>query len=207
MWGETMEFTLVGYFPKRKVTRSGWVSPYKEYPGATFPAPMPVEEICSASHCIAGRPEILNNLIRFNEYGGYESPEQAWAEVPNEHLKDYDLFALGIGPFLYRDGKEEPLDFSEMESSGISEQEISEVTENFVLLGYDAVQLDYHTSLGCSPLSCNGQTIGVNLNRYCLVDTENEGIELARRFSIDNPEPGPYCLVEVWREVKKITNQ
>lgn len=193
-----MEFTLVGYFPKRKITRSGWVSPYKEYPEATFPAPMPVEELCSVSHCIAARPEIINNTIRFNEYGGYESPEQAWAEVPDEQRKDFDLFALGIGPFLYRDGKEEPLDFSELE--------VSEVSENFVLLGYDAVQLDYHTSLGCSPISCNGQTIDVKLNRYCLVDTEIEGIELARRFSIENPEPGPYCLVEVWREMKRITN-
>lgn len=38
------------------------------------------------------------------------------------------------------------------------------------------------------------------LNRYCLVDTEDEGIELARSFCISKPEPGPYCVVEVWRD-------
>jgi hypothetical protein len=38
-----------------------------------------------------------------------------------------------------------------------------------------------------------------DMNRYCLVSKERAALELACRFSIDKPEPGPYCVVDVWR--------
>lgn len=30
---------------------------------------------------------------------------------------------------------------------------------------------------------------------------EDDAITLATKFSINRPEPGPYCLVEVWKHV------
>jgi hypothetical protein len=39
------------------------------------------------------------------------------------------------------------------------------------------------------------------VNRFCLVDTERDAVEMARAFSVSQPEPGPYCVVEVWREL------
>ena len=38
------------------------------------------------------------------------------------------------------------------------------------------------------------------VNRYCFVATESEATDLARNFSVTKPEPGPYCVVEVWRD-------
>jgi hypothetical protein len=38
------------------------------------------------------------------------------------------------------------------------------------------------------------------VNRYCLMGTVNEAVMLAERFSIEEPEPGPYYVIEVLRE-------
>ncbi len=77
------------------------------------------------------------------------------------------------------------------------ELDVEPMSRSFVRLGLDAVE----ESFGCSPVSCNVGCVEVNvlpLNRYCLVDTEDKGIELARSFSISEPEPGPYRIVS-WR--------
>jgi len=37
----------------------------------------------------------------------------------------------------------------------------------------------------------------VAVNRHCLVDSLEVAQELARRFSVEEPEPGPYYVVEV----------
>ena len=37
------------------------------------------------------------------------------------------------------------------------------------------------------------------MNRYCLVDDLDTAIPMARDFAAGNCEPGPYCVVEVWR--------
>ena len=81
--------------------------------------------------------------------------------------------------------------------------DVTPLPKAFDCLGYDAVELTDGQCLGCSPLSCNGEAAQHPVNRYCLVATEQEGIALARRFSISKPEPGPYSVVEVWRETKE----
>jgi len=51
----------------------------------------------------------------------------------------------------------------------------------------------------CSPLSCNLMALEVAVTRHCLVDDLEAARELARRFSVEEPEPGPYYVVEVLR--------
>jgi hypothetical protein len=185
-----MRWILIGYFPKRRAARSGWVSPYPDYPDAGFPAPVPVEEICSVSQCIAAGPEPPWGEI--NEFGGYQGPAAAWQAVPPNQRQEFNLFAYRIAPVLYRDGQEEELDLPALN--------LVPLPDAFDCLGYDAVELADGWQLGCSPMSCNGQTGAAVLNAYCLVGTAEEGIALARTFSVTEPEPGPYIVVEVWRD-------
>jgi hypothetical protein len=72
-------------------------------------------------------------------------------------------------------------------------------------LGYDVTecQIDQSYSFGCSPLSlgCNGLAVGMGslVNRYCLVDDVGAAYDMAILFGVQQPEPGPYVIVEVWR--------
>lgn len=186
-----MSWLLVGYFPKRRVTRSAWSSPTNEYRDSAFPAPPPVEQICSVSRCIVGDPDYGPEEAPSNEYGGYDSPEAAQRAIAADKEGVFDVLAYRLLPQLFRDGNVESLD--------ISPPDVESLPSEFECLGYDAVEFTDGWGWGCSPLSCNGQTDAAAVNRFCLVATEAEGIELARRFSITKPEPGPYAVVEVWR--------
>jgi hypothetical protein len=191
-----MSWATVGYFPKKRTTRSGWVSPYKDHPDATFPCLAPVEELCSVSDCIAQGPEGWREQCKHNFYDMYDNPELAWTVVPAKVRADFDLFAYRLLLLQFEGGQEEPME-------AWPELVVAPMSSSFVRLGWDAVEGGHFQGFGCSPLSCNGQA-GVDgipaVNRYCLVETEQQGIELARCFSISKPEPGPYCVVEVWRD-------
>ena len=190
--GCVMLWTLIGYFPKRRATRAGWASPDPGYPDAGFPAPPPVEAIGSVSHCIAQGPEAPAGEGPVNAFGGYDSPAAAWRAVAPGRRPDFDLFAYRLAPVLFRDGQAEGL--------ALPPPDLAPLPDTFERLGYDAVELRDGQCLGCSPLSCNGQTAAAAVNRYCLVGTDQEGMELARAFSVSKPEPGPYCVAEVWRD-------
>lgn len=52
----------------------------------------------------------------------------------------------------------------------------------------------------CSPLSCNNMAKEFAVNRHCLVDDLDQAGSVAERFAVEEPEPGPYYVIEVWRE-------
>lgn len=186
-----MSWTLVGYFCKRILARSAWHSPYPDHPEAAFPAPPPVEEIGSVSNCIARPPEGAEGNAISNAFGGYQSPDAARRTVPLEQRAEFDCYAYRIASELYRDGDVEPL--------ALPLADCVAVPADFVCIGYDVVELIHAHCLGCSPLSCNGQASQFAVNRYCLVESAAGARQLAREFSRSKPEPGPYCVVEVWR--------
>jgi hypothetical protein len=179
-----MSWFIIGYLAKQRVTRSGWTNEH----GISFPVPSPVEQICSVSNCIVRTPERSDTPC--NGFGVYDIPELAWEMLPSEMRGDFELYAYALYFKYFEDGLSKEVDFSGVDPT--------ELPNNFQRLGYDAVELRY--GFGCSPLSCNGQTCDVNVNQFCLVETEREAIELARTFSVSKPEPGPYCAIEVWRE-------
>ena len=116
--------------------------------------------------------------------------------MPVEDRADFELFAYRLYLVVFADGREEPME-------EWYELPVEPMPRSFVRLGWDAVEGGKHQSFGCSPMSCNAGCDIVeiaNKNRYCLVSTEEVGIDLARHFSICQPEPGPYRVVEVWRE-------
>ena len=120
--------------------------------------------------------------------------------MPAEVRPAFELFAYRLSLVRFERGVEQLIE-------AWCEMPVEPLGPAFERIGWDAV-VDGSASFGCSPLTCNGQTgrDGIPpVNRYCLVDTEAEGVELARIFSLSEPEPGPYCVVEVWREAAAAT--
>lgn len=189
--------TLIGYLPKRIVKRS--------HDGSCeaamgFPVGPPVDQICSVSCCIAQGPAGWRGLAGNNPFDFYDSPALAWSAVPAVMQTGFELFAYRLYPAQFLDGREEKLEALEW-----WDPVVEPMSPSFVQLGWDAVVGGSDTSFGCSPLSCNGMAgLGgvAAVNRYCLLSSEQHGFEMAREFSISKPEPGPYCVVEVWRKGK-----
>jgi len=191
-----MNWTLVGYFPKRRTTRCNWASLWPNHADRAFPCSEPVEEICSVSDCVAPGPDGWREQGKHNFYDAYDTPRLAWSVVPIETRADFELYAYRLLLVEFNDGREEPM-------KAWPELTVEDMPASFVRLGWDAVEGGNHCSFGCSPLSCNSGCHDVEIaekNQYCLVNSEQQGIDLARHFSICKPEPGPYCVVEVWRE-------
>lgn len=180
-----MDRIFIGYFPKRRTTRS--------LPDPT--SSEPAAEICSVSGCVARGPEGWEAFGKHNFYEKYDTPESAWGVVRAAERPEFALFAYWLLPVQFEDGLEEAIE---------PWWELTAVPPDrpFVRLGWDAVVGGNHHGFGCSPLSCNNRAgeAGVPaVNRFCLADTEADALEMARSFSVTKPEPGPYCVVEVWR--------
>jgi|694.fasta_scaffold77609_3 hypothetical protein len=120
-----------------------------------------------------------------------------------------------------------PLTFTNAASPSVLEARQLFVTEyalpllepdwtNFERLGYDVVQFkpirlldldgarraERHLtspSYGCSPLSCNGLAVFYPVNRYCLLDDIDTAFQVGWKIGREEPEPGPYVIVEVLR--------
>ena len=74
----------------------------------------------------------------------------------------------------------------------------------FELLGFDLVPRSYDNAFECSPLWCNRLAEKVTANRFCLLDTAEQAFALAPTLEVPGQplrgEPGPYHIVEVWRQ-------
>jgi len=79
---------------------------------------------------------------------------------------------------------------------------VEPLPSNFVSLGFDVVSKSVSAFFECSPLSCNGMAAEAPVNQYCLVDALDDAVAAAVRFSHEEPEPGPYYVVEVLREAE-----
>lgn len=67
-------------------------------------------------------------------------------------------------------------------------------------IGYDVVERNVAMGIlgfGCSPLSCNGMAESIPVNEFCLLDDLESALATARRFDTEQPEPGPYVVIEV----------
>ncbi len=194
-----MDFYLIGFFPKRRVTRFNWNSLQGDNPKNSFPEPQPVQQICSVSNCMVKGLSIFDyqdlSMKSFNQYGGFNQLATAIDLCAKTLDHEFDIYAYAIPEFHFQDGEEQ-----EKEIGCVDPDEIPENSSDFVKLGYDIVELR-DCSFFCSPLTCNGQAcLNIDiLNQYCLVELVTDAIRLATEFSIDKPEPGPYTIVEIWK--------
>ncbi len=172
--------TLIGYFPKRKTIRSDWLK-------NTI-----VEEICTVSGCICEAPKGWIDLWQHNEMLAYDTTELAWNVVPQVARANFEIHAYRMFPVLIESGTETPWEFPSLN--------VQTMPDTFELLGYDVVVRDKDSYFACSPLSCNGMADEVEVNRHCLLTDEQTAFRMTRQFEESKCEPGPYCVVEVWRE-------
>jgi len=195
-----MDFFLIGFFPKLRVTRANWK--LQDDRPNDFPAGDYVVQLCSVSNCIVkglrgfDYPQLTKDS--FNQYGGFNHLETALAVIEQQKTEaEFDIFAYALPEQIYEDGQ-----LQVAEIGCVEPDEIADDSTEFEKLGFDVVQMEY-CSFGCSPLSCNGQA-GLNLdllNEFGLIKSELGAVKLATEFSISKPEPGPYIIVEVWRYV------
>lgn len=158
-----------------------------------FPDKAPgVIEICSVSDCISHRPENWIQSWLHNDLGWYNNPADAAHMIPEGAGPSYRLFAYRIHPEFFRKG--EPLDVHLPDNL-----QPEPIPQDFQSRGFDAVSRELRSTQGfdCSPLSCNDMAAEYRANAHCLFATEQEAIAAARRFSIAQPEPGDYYVVEV----------
>ena len=150
-----------------------------------------VREICSVSTCISEAPPGWVDQWRHNEFGWFNTLDDAWSVVPDERSR-YRLFAYRMSLTRFRKGNPQ-------EVTVPADVHPDPIPHSFVSLGFDAVSKSMETVLGfeCSPLSCNAMAGDVPANEFCLFPTEAAASAGAKAFSIEEPEPGDYYVVEV----------
>lgn len=149
-----------------------------------------VEAVCSVSNCISQPADERIEPWLHNDFGWFNAMPDALQRVPDEVLPR--LFAYRVHDEIFRKGHALPLEKPDNVSP-------DPIPATFATLGFDAVSRSTSTTLGfdCSPLSCNLMAAGYSANEHCLFATLDAARDAARRFSIDQPEPGDYYVVEV----------
>ena len=172
--------TDAGYFAKRVAAKPEWLNA-----GA-------VHEICSASHCISSAPDDWIDRWLHNEFGWFNRASDALAVVPPDQKAEFRTFAYRIFPHLFRGGQRHEMEIP-------PDVHPDPIPTSFTSLGFDSINKFMPSVLGfeCSPLSCNSMASEMGANAYCLFDSLEAAIAGATRFSIEQPEPGDYYVVEV----------
>lgn len=184
MAGDRPDFVFLGYCAKRSLTAP--------FAGRD-------RDLASVSECLSKRPNKWVERWDFNRATLWNSEAEAWACVPDESKSDFQLYAYGILPLLFdTSGIEKPVTMDQLFPGDLPD--LPSAQPPCRRLGYDVVERNTSMGMlgfGCSPLSCNGMAESVAVNDFCLVDDIKTALAAARRFGIQQPEPGPYVIVEV----------
>lgn len=179
-FAHTVTPTLIGYFPKRTMKRPDWLKAAG------------VEEVCSVSTCVSDGPDGWIDHWRHNDMWVYDTPELAWSVVPESARGEFDLYAYQMYPVQFTEGQQKPFEFPALH--------VMPLPLSFERLGFDVVSRSCGSSFECSPLSCNRMAEHVAVTRQCLVEDLDVAFRLAAEFEAGGCEPGPYCVLEVWRQ-------
>lgn len=186
------DFVVVGFLPK---------AAFGELENFGVPG---VDEICSASTCLAEAPEDWDSHWIHNRMYLFDTPDLAHSVIPKGPHESFVTYGYRMLPSIYVDGQERNFDFPELS--------VSPIPANYEFLGFDVISIDPLFSqpstdrryqFGHSPLSCNYAAREVQVNRHCLIDDVSKARDLAKQFSGAHgvgAEPGDYVIVEVFRE-------
>jgi hypothetical protein len=169
-----------GYFPKRIASRPKEL----DAPG--------VREIASVSDCMSSGPENWIDHWRHNELGWFNTVVDAMSAIPKAERALYRVFAYRLEPFAYHQG-------NQIEIVIPTDVRPDPIGPEFVERGFDAVSKSMETVLGfeCSPLSCNYLAVELPTNEFCLFPNRDAAAAAAQSFSIEQPEPGDYYVIQV----------
>lgn len=174
-----MKPALIGYFPKRATETPEWLH------GCA------INEVCSVSGCISEDPEGWIDHWRHNDCWVFDTPALAWSVVHIDDRPNFRLYAYQMYPVRFDHGQAIAIELPDLN--------VAPLPPSFQRLGYDIVSRSCDSTFECSPLSCNKMAEQYAVNRYCLIDDEADAVQIAIEFSVSEPEPGPYSLIEVWR--------
>lgn len=179
-----MNAIIIGYLPKKP-------SPDLEIIKAAG-----VKEICSVSWCSFDGSQDWIKQWKHNDYFLYNSSEEALSLIDNlKDKKDYDIYAFKLYPFI--------VDMGNIVDKEVLPGSVKSLTEDFEFLGYDVVnKTQDYGEFECSPLSCNSGYEDFKVNQYCLFNTFEGALAGGKIFSEGNWEPGPYYIIEVYRQHK-----
>ena len=180
------ESVLIGYFPKKIALRTDW------FKNST------VEDIYSVCECISKGPDDWIDKWKHNiTWWLFDTPE-AGLEVLGANDVGFTMLAYKLFPVQFDGGALQPL---EIVSTARGE------LNNFEFLGYDIVSRSAEIAevrFEHSPLSCNNGCEKIPVNKHCLIDDFKTAWKIAESISAESKngswEPGPYCLVEVYRK-------
>lgn len=179
------ESILIGYFPKKIALRDDWLK-----------NPV-VEDIYSVSECISKGPDNWIDMWKHNiTWWLFDTPE-AGVEVLGANYADFIMLAYKLFPVQFDGGK--------LRSLEVISAARDELTD-FEFLGYDIVSRSAEIAevrFEHSPLSCNNGCEKIPVNKHCLINDLETAWTTAELISAESKnglwEPGPYCLVEVYR--------
>ena len=172
---------LIGYTAKQPMPRSERFRPES------------VREIASVSECFAHRPDEWIYEWKHNDWFVYDTPELAHAIAVKLGAGAWPIDAYRVLPTRFTETGEVPL---EVQTGA------APIPPSFERLGWDVVSRSFSPEFECSPLSCNEMAAEIPVNEMCLLSSLHEAVAAARRFAREQPEPGDYFVVEVWREVQ-----
>lgn len=173
-----MSTVLIGYFPKRRTEPHEWL------------AGTAAREICSVSLCLApGPPDWIESWIH-NDWACFNSPEEAVSVIPADDA-EFCIYAWSLVARRFEQGEQIKIP--------LSAENVSPLPADFECLGFDVVSKTASFTFECSPLSCNNMAQEIAVNEFCLLDDLQDALSAALRFSVEEPEPGPYYVVQVHR--------
>jgi hypothetical protein len=160
-----------------------------------------VSEIASVGACLSDRAPNWVDRWDFNRSTCWNDESLALAVVPAERLPHFRLYCYRMLPILFgASGEPKSVSIDEVFTDGLPGLPDEPNLSIYRTLGYDIVEAPWIPSVlgfGCSPLSCNGMAEEIAVNRYCLLDDLDNAFAIAKRFGAEQPEPGPYVIVEV----------
>jgi len=159
-------------------------------------------EICSTGDCNLKRPDGWIQRWDFNRASCWNTIAGAEACAPEGERDRYVLYAYRAVPIVF-DNEGDPCEISpdELFDIGLPPLPPEPDMPEFVSLGFDVVEYCGFLNYGCSPLSCNGMHNDYPVNQFCLLPDMNSAYTAAKAFGIEEPEPGPYIIIEVLRHL------
>lgn len=189
--------------------------------------------VCDSSFAVPGVQSVasisgcLNELVVLNppEYGfinsafHYPTAVAARAAARRANAQGEEIHATLLFPLVFDHGRIVPItaQLSPPTSVAVPVPDAAAPSDIvFESLGLDVVALAHPSSdhtvqqplvwiaFGCAPLSCNALGRECPVNPRCLLDRWDDAVNAATRFAIEEPEPGPYVIVEIRRAIQKV---
>lgn len=174
----------VGYMYKRVSTKPEWLKTNQ------------VKDIYSVSGCVSEDFDDWINYWKHNGYWFFDDPSiiESIVSIDSASLDGMQLFFYKVYEKQWDIDEAAWINFKPESSFETNVLEPA----NPILVGYDVVSYFCQTSAECSPLSCNHLAQEVKVNEHCLLSSFNDAQSLVESGRLNNCEPGPYRIFEVY---------